>query len=364
MIQEDDYLEELEDDGIDDDFYDTEEYEHHRIEVDSGQKVLRIDKYLIDRLPHTSRTRIQKAAENGNIRVNGNKIKQNYKIKPLDIITIVLSHPKSDTRITPEDIPLNIVYEDDQLIVVNKSPGMVVHPSFGHYSGTLVNALAYHLKGSPLFDEDNFRPGIVHRIDKDTSGLLVIAKTEEAKTHLGLQFFNKTSGRKYVAVCWGQPNPQSGKIEGAIGRNPRDRKLMHCFPDNYQGKEAVTHYNVLENLGYVSVVECILETGRTHQIRVHFKHIKHPLFNDETYGGDIILKGTTFSKYKQFVNNCFEICPRQALHAKTLSFNHPTTGERLSFDSEVPKDMSDMINRWRTYSNSGNIITNDDDENI
>ena len=298
----------------------SEMYEHHRIEADNGQNLLRVDKFLMSRLPNASRTKIQEAADAGNILVNGKAVKSSYKVKPKDIVSVVMAYPRREIEIIPENIPLNIVYEDDDL------------------------------KGNPLFKDNNDpRPGLVHRIDKDTSGLLVIAKTEKAKTHLGLQFFNKTSDRKYVAVCWGNLEDETGTITGHIGRNLTNRKVMACFPDGSHGKHAVTHYRVLERLGYVNVVECILETGRTHQIRAHFKYIKHPLFNDKEYGGNEILKGTTFARYKQFVNNCFEICPRQALHAKTLGFEHPTTGERLSFDSEIPDDMQQLIQKWRAY---------------
>lgn len=328
----------------------AEMYEHHRIEADSGQALLRVDKFLMTRLPNASRTKIQEAADSGNILVNGKAVKSSYKVKPRDVVSVVMSYPRREIEIIPEDIPLNIVYEDDELLVVNKPAGMVVHPSYGHYSGTLVNALAWHLKGNPLFKAGDPRPGLVHRIDKDTSGLLVVAKTEQAKTHLALQFFHKTSDRKYVAVCWGNMESDAGTIVGNIGRNQTNRKVMACFPDGSCGKHAVTHYRVMERLGYVNVVECVLETGRTHQIRVHFKHLKHPLFNDKEYGGNEILKGTTFAKYKQFVNNCFETCPRQALHAKTLGFEHPVTGERLSFDSEIPEDMSRLIEKWRNYT--------------
>lgn len=324
-------------------------YEHHRIETDSGQTLLRVDKFLMTRLPNASRTKIQEAADAGNIRVNDKPVKSSYKVKPKDIVTIVMSYPRREIEIIPEDIPLNIVYEDDYLMVVNKPAGMVVHPSYGHYRGTLVNALAWHLKDNPLFKENDPRPGLVHRIDKDTSGLLVIAKTEKAKNHLASQFFHKTSDRKYIAVCWGNLETETGTIIGHIGRNLTNRKVMACFPDGSHGKHAVTHYRVLERLSYVNVVECILETGRTHQIRAHFKYIRHPLFNDKEYGGNEILKGTTFAKYKQFVNNCFETCPRQALHAKTLGFEHPITGERMSFDSEIPQDMQQLIDKWRTY---------------
>lgn len=327
-----------------------EMYEHHRIEVDNGQTPLRVDKFLMTRLPNASRTKIQEAADNGNIRVNGTPVKPSYKVKPKDIVTLVMAYPRREIEIIPEDIPLDIVYEDDDLMVVNKPAGMVVHPAYGHYSGTLVNALAWHLRDNPMFRAGDPRPGLVHRIDKDTSGLLVIAKTEKAKTHLASQFFHKTSDRKYVAVCWGNLDTDTGTITGHIGRNLTNRKAMACFPDGSHGKHAVTHYRVLERLGYVNVVECILETGRTHQIRVHFKHIKHPLFNDKEYGGNEILKGTSFAKYKQFVLNCFDTCPRQALHAKTLGFEHPTTGERLSFDSEIPQDMRALIEKWRAYT--------------
>lgn len=327
-----------------------EMFEHHRIEADQGQTPLRIDKFLMTRLPNASRTKIQEAADSGNILVDDKPVKSNYRVKPGDIISVVMTYPKRDIEIIPENIPLNIVYEDDQLMVINKPAGMVVHPAYGHYSGTLVNALAWHLKDNPLFQGDDFRPGLVHRIDKDTSGLLVIAKTEEAKTHLALQFFNKTSDRKYMAVCWGNLDEPEGTITGNIGRHTVNRKVMAIFPDGSQGKHAVTHYKVIEKLGYVNVVECVLETGRTHQIRAHFKYIKHPLFNDKEYGGNEILKGTTYTKYKQFINNCFALCPRQALHAKTLGFVHPTTNEYMSFDSEVPEDMRQLIEKWRGYT--------------
>ncbi|MCC8173317.1 MAG: RluA family pseudouridine synthase [Odoribacter sp.] len=327
-------------------------YEHHRIQIDPGQEIMRIDKFLMTRLPYLSRTKIQAAAEAGNILVNEKTVKPNYKIKPGDIVTVVMSYPKREIEILPEDIPLNIVYEDDALLIINKEPGMIVHPAYGHFTGTMVNALAWHLKDNPMFQGEDFRPGIIHRIDKDTSGLLVVAKTEEAKSHLALQFFNKTSERKYVAVCWGNLKEESGTIIGNIGRHPANRKVMTIFPDNSQGKHAVTHYKVIERLGYVNLVECVLETGRTHQIRAHFKHIGHPLFNDPEYKGNEIIKGTTFTKYKQFVHNCFEICPRQALHAKTLGFIHPTTGEKMTFDSEIPQDMQNLIEKWRNYTAS------------
>lgn len=325
-------------------------YEHYRTEADSGQSPLRVDKFLMDRLSHVSRTKIQEAAEAGNIRVNDKTVKSSYKVKPGDIVTLLMAYPKREIEIIPEAIPLNTVYEDSELMVVNKPAGMVVHPSYGHYTGTLVNALAWHLQDNALFkDRHDPRPGLVHRIDKDTSGLLVIAKSEKAKVHLASQFFHKTSDRKYVAVCWGNLENESGTITGNIGRNLTDRKVMSCFPDGSHGKYAVTHYKVLERLGYVNVVECILETGRTHQIRAHFKYIRHPLFNDKEYGGNEILKGTTFTRYRQFVNNCFSLCPRQALHAKTLGFEHPVSGKRLSFDSELPEDMRQLIDKWRMY---------------
>lgn len=326
-----------------------EMYEHHRIEAENGQNLLRVDKFLMTRLPNASRTKIQEAADAGNIRVNGNPVKSSYKVKPRDIVTVMMAYPRREIEIIPEDIPLDIVYEDEALLVVNKPAGMVVHPSYGHYSGTLVNALAWHLRGNPLFNTADPRPGLVHRIDKDTSGLLVVAKTEKAKNHLAAQFFHKTSSRRYIAVCWGNLESETGTITGHIGRSLANRKVMACFPDGSHGKPAVTHWRVLERLGYVNVVECILETGRTHQIRAHFKHIRHPLFNDKDYGGDEILKGTTFAKYRQFVQNCFDTCPRQALHAKTLGFDHPLTGERLSFDSPLPDDMRRLIEKWRAY---------------
>ena len=327
-----------------------EMYEHHRIEADKGQLPLRIDKFLMTRLPNASRTKIQEAADAGCILVNDKAVKSNYKVKPNDIISVIMSYPKRDIEIIPENIPLDIVYEDEQVMVINKPAGMVVHPAFGHFSGTLVNALVWHLKDNPLFTTNDIRPGLVHRIDKDTSGLLVIAKTEQAKAHLALQFFNKTSDRKYVALCWGNLKEDTATITGHIGRHPVNRKIMSVYPDGSHGKQAVTHYKVIERLGYVNLVECILETGRTHQIRAHFKYIGHPLFNDAEYGGAEILKGTTFTKYKQFVNNCFQICPRQALHAKTLGFTHPVTGERLSFDSPLPEDMEQLIEKWRSYT--------------
>nr|WP_319399337.1 RluA family pseudouridine synthase [uncultured Carboxylicivirga sp.] len=334
-----------------DEFEESNElYEHYRFETDPGQKPLRIDKFLVNRIENASRNKIQDAAAAGNIRVNDKPVKSNYKIKANEVITIVMSYPPREIEIIPQDIPLDIIFEDDDLIVLNKKPGMVVHPGHGNYTGTMVNALAFHLKDLPLFNSEDPRPGLVHRIDKDTSGLLVIAKTEHAKNFLARQFFEKTSKRTYRAIVWGQPKEDEGTIVGNIGRSLKDRKQMAVFEDGERGKPAVTHYKVLERLGYVSLVECRLETGRTHQIRVHMKHIGHPLFNDERYGGDQILKGTTFTKYKQFVQNCFNILPRQALHAKTLGFVHPTTREFMSFDSELPDDMVQAIEKWRGYT--------------
>ncbi len=295
------------------------------------------------------RNLIQQAAEAGCILVNGKAVKSNYRVKPLDVVTIVMDRPRYELEIIAEDIPLDIVYEDDSLLVVNKPPGLVVHPGHGNYHGTLVNALAYHFKDNPNYDVNDPRMGLVHRIDKDTSGLLVVAKTPNAKTHLGKQFFDKTTKREYVAIVWGTPSPENGRIEGNIGRSLKDRLQMAVFPDGDMGKHAVTHYETIESFGYVSVVKCRLETGRTHQIRVHMKHIGHPLLNDARYGGDQILRGTTSAKYRQFVMNCFDICPRQALHARTLGFVHPETGEELFFSAPVPDDMTTMIEKWRVY---------------
>jgi 23S rRNA pseudouridine1911/1915/1917 synthase len=324
-------------------------FEHHRFKADPGQSLLRIDKFLSDRLENTSRTRIQNAANAGNILVNNLAVKPNYKVKPGDIVQIVLPTPPREIELIPENIPLNIVYEDDDVLVVNKEPGMVVHPGYGNYSGTLVNALMWHFKDLPLFNTGESRPGLVHRLDKNTSGILVVAKNEFALNRLSKQFFDRTTDRRYNALVWGIPDPLEGTITGNVGRNIKDRKIMQVFKDDSEGKAAVTHYRVIEDLGYISLIECKLETGRTHQIRVHFSHIKHPLFNDEEYGGDQILKGTTFTKYQQFIKNCFKILPRQALHAKSLSFNHPVTRKRLSFDSDLPDDMVLVIEKWRKY---------------
>lgn len=327
----------------------AELYEHFRVVVDKGQSQVRVDKYLFERLVNSSRNRIQKAADAGLIMANGKPVKSSYKVKPCDVLTVMMDRPRYDNDIIPEDIPLDIVYEDNDLMVVNKPAGLVVHPGCGNYHGTLVNAIAWHLKDNPKYDPNDPQVGLVHRIDKDTSGLLVVAKTPDAKTHLGLQFYNKTTKRKYNALVWGVVENNAGTIEGNIGRNPKDRMQMAVLSDPAQGKHAVTHYRVLERLGYVTLVECVLETGRTHQIRVHMKHIGHTLFNDERYGGNEILKGTHFSKYKQFVNNCFETCPRQALHAMTLGFVHPRTGEEMFFTSPLPEDMTNLIDKWRNY---------------
>lgn len=327
----------------------AELYEHFRVVVDKGQSQVRVDKYLFERLVNSSRNRIQKAADAGLIMANGKPVKSSYKVKPCDVLTVMMDRPRYDNDIIPEDIPLDIVYEDNDLMVINKPAGLVVHPGCGNYHGTLVNAIAWHLKDNPKYDPNDPQVGLVHRIDKDTSGLLVVAKTPDAKTHLGLQFYNKTTKRKYNALVWGVVENNEGTIEGNIGRNPKDRMQMAVLSDPAQGKHAVTHYRILERLGYVTLVECVLETGRTHQIRVHMKHIGHTLFNDERYGGNEILKGTHFSKYKQFVNNCFETCPRQALHAMTLGFVHPRTGEEMFFTSPLPEDMTNLIDKWRNY---------------
>jgi len=324
-------------------------FEHHRLVIEPGQKLMRLDKYLVCRLASTSRNRIQNAAEAGNILVNGKPSKNSYKVKPGDIISIVLSFPKTETELIAQDIPINVVYEDDDFVIVNKKPGMVVHPSYGHYEGTLMNALMFKFQQLPSTPGNEIRPGLLHRIDKDTSGLLVVAKNEIAMNKIAKQFFDHTTKRKYQALVWGNLANDEGTITGHVGRNLKNRKIMDVFPDGEYGKEAITHYKVLERFNYVNLVECQLETGRTHQIRVHFKSIGHPLFNDWEYGGDKILKGTTFNKYKQFVENCFKICPRQALHAKTLGFIHPSTGKKVSFDSDLPEDMQNCINKWREY---------------
>jgi 23S rRNA pseudouridine1911/1915/1917 synthase len=324
-------------------------YEHHGFTVDKGQSPLRIDKYLMNRIENATRNKIQDGAKNGSIFVNGVPVKSNYKVKPFDVIKVLFAHPPYENLLVGENIPLDVVYEDDTLLVVNKPAGMVVHPGHGNYSGTLINALIYRFDNLPNNSSD--RPGLVHRIDKDTSGLLVIAKTEQAMAHLSLQFAEKTSEREYVALVWGNVENEEGTIEGNIGRHPKNRlqNTVYFGDDEDKGKPAVTHYKVLERLGYVTLVSCKLETGRTHQIRVHMKHLGHTLFNDERYGGEKILKGTTFTKYKQFVDNCFKILPRQALHAKTLGFMHPKTSEFMRFESEIPEDMQQCIDKWRSY---------------
>ncbi len=351
MIEEKDKRENMDD--IEDD--QNEMFEHYRFVTDPGQKQLRIDKFLVNRIENASRSKIQDAAAAGNILVNDIAVKPNYKVKPNDIISIVMEYPRRELEIIPQDIPLDIHYEDDHLLVVNKNPGLVVHPGHGNYTGTLVNALAWHLKDLPLFNSDDPRPGLVHRIDKDTSGLLVVAKTEQAKNHLARQFFEKTTERSYVALVWGNIEEDEGTVTGHIGRSLKDRMQMTVFPGGEMGKHAVTHYKVIERFGYVTLVQCVLETGRTHQIRAHMKYIGHTLFNDERYGGHEILKGTTFSKYKQFVQNCFKVLPRQALHAKSLGFIHPHTGEKMSFNTEIPDDMMQCIEKWRTYTSNRDI---------
>ncbi len=331
-------------------------YEHHRIRVEKGQESIRVDKYVMMRIANSTRTKIQNACEAGSVLVNGKPTKSNYKIKPLDEISIVLTVPPRDVEVVPENIPIDIAFEDPYIVVVNKKPGMVVHPGYGNYRGTLVNALAYHFDNLPKLktklNNDQFmeRPGLVHRIDKNTSGIIICAKTEKAMVRLAKDFYDRTMDRKYMAICWGDLKDDSGTIVGNVGRDPRNRKVMTVFPEgSEQGKHAVTHYKVLERFGYITLVECKLETGRTHQIRVHFKSIGHPLFNDNEYGGDIILKGLNTAKYKQFIMNCFEILPRQALHAKTLGITHPITGEKLFFDSELPDDMQALLEKWRRY---------------
>ena len=325
-------------------------YEHHKVIADKGQEPLRVDKFLLNRLEGTSRNKIQQSADQGFVQVNGNTVKSNYKVKPHDIVRLMFANPPREIELIPQDLPLDIVYEDEDVVVINKAAGMVVHPGYGNYKGTLVNALAFHFENLPSHGGDPCRPGLVHRIDKNTTGLMVIAKNEQAMTHLSKQFFERSIERKYNALVWGDMKEQQGSIEGNIGRSLKNRKVMAVFPDGEFGKYAKTNYQVLERLGYISLVECKLETGRTHQIRVHFQHIKHPLFNDHEYGGNKILKGTTFTKYKQFVENCFRIIPRQSLHAKSLAFEHPKTGKWLQFNSDIPKDMQEVIEKWRVYA--------------
>ncbi len=328
-------------------------YEHHRFVADPGQEPLRIDKFLMDRVANATRNKIQVAVRAGNVLVNGNEVKPNYKVKPKDVITVVMAQPPRDRTIIPENIPLDIVYEDEDVVVVNKSPDLVVHPGHGNYSGTLVNALMYHFKNLPDMGKyEEPRPGLVHRLDKGTSGIMVVAKNELSMTGLAKQFFDRTTDRLYHALVWGEFDEDQGTITGNIGRSLKNRLQMDVFPDGDQGKHAVTHYKVLERFGYVTLVQCKLETGRTHQIRVHMKHIGHPLFNDERYGGDQVLKGTTFTKYKQFIQNCFEAMPRPALHARSLSFTQPVTKKRLSFEADLPEDMHTVLEKWRVYTAS------------
>jgi 23S rRNA pseudouridine1911/1915/1917 synthase len=336
---------------IQDAFEDQEDelFEHHRIVVDRGQAMLRIDKFLMARLPHVTRTKIQDGIREEFVKVNDQPVKPNYKVRPGDVVTIMLPEPPRDTEVLPENIPLNIMFEDDHLLIVNKPAGMVVHPAYQNWTGTLVNALAYHFQQLPQMPGNAGRPGLVHRIDKDTSGLLVIAKTERALTHLAKQFFDHSIQRTYWAIVWGVPDPAEGTIDVAVGRSLKDRRVTTAFPEGDFGRRAITHYRLLKDLRYVSLVECRLETGRTHQIRAHMKHIGHTLFNDAMYGGNQVLKGTVFSKYKQFVDNCFKLIPRQALHAKTLGFLHPATNEKMQFDSELPADFQNVIDKWENY---------------
>lgn len=328
---------------------DDELFEHHRIVADPGQALLRIDKFLMDRLPNVTRTKIQEGIHLGFVKVNDRDIKPNHKIHPGDIVTVSLPEPPRDTDVKPENIPLNIVFEDDHLLVVNKAAGMVVHPAYQNWTGTLVNALMYHFQNLPHMPGNEGRPGLVHRIDKDTSGLLVIAKTEPAITHLAKQFFDHSIERTYQAIVWGIPSPESGTINVNVGRSLKDRRITAAFPKGDFGRTAITHYKLLKDYRYVSLIECRLETGRTHQIRAHMKHVGHPLFNDVMYGGSDIMKGTVFTKYKQFVENCFKIIPRQALHAKSLGFIHPVTGKHMYFDSELPQDFVEVLEKWDKY---------------
>lgn len=335
-------------------------YEHFRIVVDEGQSPLRIDKYMFEKLQHSSRNRIQQAADAGFVHVNDRPVKSNYKVRPNDVITLMLDRPRHDSTIEAEDIPLNIVYEDAELLVVDKPAGLVVHPGAGNFHGTLVNAVAWHLKDLPSYDPNDPEVGLVHRIDKDTSGLLLVAKTPDAKRKLGVQFFNKTTRRSYNALVWGHFAEDEGRIEGNIGRDPRDRLRMKVFdPVSGIGKPAVTHYRVLERFGYVTLIECMLETGRTHQIRAHLRHIGHPLFADERYGGTEILRGNRSSTYKSFIQNCFKLCNRQALHARTLGFRHPTTGREMDFCAPLPRDMEQLIDKWRAFITGTTIDTYD-----
>ena len=339
----------MENDNLpEEDFQEESLYEHFSFTADKGQEPLRVDKYLMNRIENATRNKIQNAAKAGSILVNDIVVKSNYKVKGGDVVRVLFGHPPHENLLVPEDIPIELVYEDDTVVVINKEAGMVVHPGHGNYSGTLINALLFHFDNLP--NNADKRPGLVHRIDKDTSGLLVIAKTDQALTHLSKQFFDKSSERKYLALVWGNPKEDKGTVKGNIGRHPKNRLQMMVFPEGEAGKPAITHYNVIERFGYVTLIECQLETGRTHQIRAHMKHIGHTLFNDERYGGNAILKGTHFSKYKQFIENCFKLIPRQALHAKTLGFEHPKTGQWMQFDSEIPQDLQDTLIKWRNYA--------------
>lgn len=333
----------------------TDLFEHYRVKVDQGQEPLRIDKFLVDRLPKVSRNRVQLAAKAGSILVNGKEVKPNYKVKPGDEVTLVLAEPPREFELIPENIPLDIVFEDNHLVVLNKPAGLVVHPGLGNYSGTLVNALTYHFQNLPDNDPLTRRPGLVHRLDKNTSGLMVIAKDESTMTGLAKQFFDRTIDRSYQALVWGDVEPKEGEVEGNIGRSLRNRQVMTVFSDEDLGKYSLTQYKTIERFGYVTLVECRLKTGRTHQIRVHMQHIGYPVFNDDTYGGNQIVKGTVYTKYKQFVENCFKIMPRQALHAKSLGFVHPVTKEKLSFVSELPEEMMQVLEKWRVYTNAINL---------
>jgi len=346
---QDKYIDDIEDEDI---VEQHELFEHHRFVVDKGQSMMRIDKYLTNIMAGTSRNHIQEAAEYGNIQVNNKPIKSSYKVKPGDIITILLSYPPAEFVIIPQDIPINIIYEDKDIILVNKQPNLVVHPGFGNFDGTLLNAIAYHLKDDKNFDPNSSKVGLVHRIDKDTSGLLLIAKTEYAKSFLGKQFADKTTERRYYALVWGNVKANEGTITGDLARDPYDRMLFKVFEEgeNPLAKHAITHYKVIERFGYVTLLECQLETGRTHQIRVHMKYIGHPLFNDERYGGSGILKGTNTAYYKAFVKNCFYTCQRQALHAKTLGFVHPSSGEAMHFNTDLPDDFQALVDMWRGYA--------------
>jgi len=345
----------VEPDDLDDGGDEIEQFEHYRFTADPGQGLLRIDKFLANRIVGTSRNRIQQAADAGSINVNGVPVKSNYRVKPGEEVTIMMDYPRRELKIIPQDIPLNIVYEDKELMIINKPAGLVVHPGHGNYDGTLVNGLVFKYQDLELYGGNDPRPGLVHRIDKNTSGLIVVAKTELAKLNLALQFFNKTTKRKYVALVWGNLASEEGTIEGNIGRSTKNRQIYTVYPDGEHGKPAVTHYRVIERFGYVNLVECVLETGRTHQIRVHMKYIGHPLFNDDVYGGDKILKGTTFVKYRHFVENCFSMIPGQALHAKTLGFSHPVTKEEMLFDSDLPDNFAQLVGKWRNYISNRNL---------